>query len=173
MTDAGGRNEGRHASADAATAVALMELADLAWFQVDAERRIVAMSPLMEEVTGFRADDVLGDSCLRIHRCGDCLKGCGVFDRGVVKDIRLELYRADGSLIPVSKSGQVFRDAGGRITGAVEIVRPLDTPPAKAGEARRIEEALAHARYSRSDAAAALGMSRTTLWRKMKQYGLA
>ena len=39
-------------------------------------------------------------------------------------------------------------------------------------EARRIAAALVRARYVRADAARVLGMSRTTLWRKMKQHGL-
>ncbi|MFN8574699.1 MAG: sigma 54-interacting transcriptional regulator [Gemmatimonadaceae bacterium] len=36
----------------------------------------------------------------------------------------------------------------------------------------RIREALERAHYRRDDAAASIGMSRTTLWRKMKQYRL-
>jgi transcriptional regulator of acetoin/glycerol metabolism len=50
-------------------------------------------------------------------------------------------------------------------------------PAAPAGvepeEARRIRQALEAAHYRRDEAAQALGMSRTTLWRKMKQHGLA
>jgi len=39
-------------------------------------------------------------------------------------------------------------------------------------ERRRMVEALAQARGSRSDAARALGMARTTLVTKMKRYGI-
>ncbi|MGI6028592.1 MAG: sigma 54-interacting transcriptional regulator [Candidatus Heteroscillospira sp.] len=39
-------------------------------------------------------------------------------------------------------------------------------------EKRRILDALAKHGMSRTDAAAALGMSRTTLWRKLKKYGI-
>ncbi|MDY5649168.1 MAG: helix-turn-helix domain-containing protein [Lachnospiraceae bacterium] len=34
-----------------------------------------------------------------------------------------------------------------------------------------MEEALKHAGYNKSQAAQALGIDRTTLWRKMKKYG--
>ena len=44
--------------------------------------------------------------------------------------------------------------------------------PAGADERARIEVALREARYNRSRAARLLGMSRTTLWRKMQLYGL-
>jgi len=40
------------------------------------------------------------------------------------------------------------------------------------GERRRIEEALRQARWKKSEAAKLLGISRATLWRKMKKYGL-
>jgi transcriptional regulator with PAS, ATPase and Fis domain len=49
---------------------------------------------------------------------------------------------------------------------------PADLSPSEAAEAREILDALARTRYSRQDAAEILGISRTTLWRKMKQYRL-
>ena len=159
---------------EGATARMLIDLADVPYFEVDAERNVIAMSPGMEKLTGFKADDILGRSCLRVHRCEECLKGCGVFDNGVVKDKRLELYRADGTVVEVSKSGQVFLNDKGDITGAIEIVRPVNTADSRpeSEEARRVRQALIRAQYRRSIAARALGMSRTTLWRKMKEYGL-
>ncbi len=47
-----------------------------------------------------------------------------------------------------------------------------DLTPEEAVEVARIESALSRSRYNRSQAAEALGMSRTTLWRKMKVYRL-
>jgi transcriptional regulator of acetoin/glycerol metabolism len=39
-------------------------------------------------------------------------------------------------------------------------------------EGERIRAALEAHQWRRAEAAAALGMSRTTLWRKMREYGL-
>ena len=47
-----------------------------------------------------------------------------------------------------------------------------DLPPEGAAEAAQIESALLQARYNRTAAAELLGMSRTTLWRKMREYRL-
>ncbi len=47
-----------------------------------------------------------------------------------------------------------------------------DLDPGDAAEATRIHEALVRARFNRSDAADLLGISRTTLWRKMREYHL-
>ena len=107
------------------SAAALAEIADLPYFRVDADRNVVEMSPAMERLTGFAAEDAIGRSCLNIHRCEECLGGCGVFDAHTVLNRHLELYRADGSTVSVQKSGRVLLDEQGRITGAIEVVRPL------------------------------------------------
>lgn len=157
--------------------------ADLPYFRVDAQRNVTEMSPALARLTGFDAEEIVGRSCLRVHRCTECLKGCGVFDQGVVTDKELELYRADGSTVRVRKSGRVFFDDEGTIAGAVEIVEAVDDAPegrealesrdaAEPTEATRIREALEQARYRRVEAARILGVSRTTLWRKMNEYGL-
>lgn len=163
----------------------LAQTSGLSYFRVDADRNVVEMSPAMERLTGFRARDMVGRSCLEIHRCEECLRGCGVFDNHRVVEKKLELYRADGSIVRVSKSGRLFFDDEGEVIGALEIVRPLDgrssertivgsapQASADASEADRIRAALEAARYRRTQAARALGMSRTTLWRKMNEYGI-
>ncbi len=104
----------------------LAELADLAYFQVDAERNVVAMSPALERLTGFKAEDVLGRSCLTVIRCTECLRGCGVFKHGVVRNARIKIFREDGSELDAFKSGKVLRDDAGNIVGAVEVVRPVN-----------------------------------------------
>lgn len=154
---------------------ALMRRAGLPFFRVDADRNVVEMSPALERLTGFTADDIVGRSCLRVHRCAECLAGCGVFDNGEVADKELEIYRADGSTLRVSKSGRAFFDDDGLVVGAIEVIEPLGpktSEDSEPEEARRVRVALERARYNRSAAARSLGVSRTTLWRKMKTYGL-
>jgi PAS domain S-box-containing protein len=122
----------------------LADLGDLAYFEVDADRNVVSMSPALERLTGFRADDVLGRSCLTVIRCSECLKGCGVFKHGDVRDARLKIYREDGSELDVFKSGKVYRDGDGNITGALEVVRPAEgDAPTKFGPPRELDALLA------------------------------
>ena len=111
----------------------LSDLAGLAWFEVDADRNIVAMSPALEDLTGFKSEDVLGRSCLTAIRCNECLKGCGVFRHGTVRRAQLSIYRSDGTELEVHKSGQVLKDEEGNITGAVEIVERLEPQSAPTG----------------------------------------
>ena len=56
-----------------------------------------------------------------------------------------------------------------RVAYLVEL-RPA--APAPASEKEHLRAALEEHRWRRADAARALGMSRTTLWRKMREYGL-
>ena len=104
----------------------LAHLADLAYFEVDGHRNLTRVSPALERITGFRAEDVIGQSCLTLIRCEECRRGCGVFRFGEVLDAPITLSRADGSPIQVTKSGRTFRDEAGEITGAVEVVVPVD-----------------------------------------------
>ena len=61
----------------------LAEVADLAYFQVDENRDIVSVSPALEEITGFKAEEVLGRSCLTMIRCKECLRGLKWGRRGL------------------------------------------------------------------------------------------
>lgn len=166
---------------DAETLRVVGDLAGLAWFQVDQERNVVAMSPAMEDLTGIAVEQAVGRPCIYLSRCHECLRFCGVFEQGLVRDHHLTLYGQMGEEIPVSKSGQVLLDDHGEIIGAVEFVHPLrpgngvddcNDEGALGGEADRIAQVLKDTRYNRTEAAKQLGISRTTLWRKMRQYGL-
>ena len=101
----------------------LSDVAELAAFQVDAERNLVAWSRGAERLTGYAADDVLGLPCVVALRCPECMTGCGVFEHGSVRDIPLVLRRKDGSSVSVRKSGQTLGDGQGGIGGAVEFLR--------------------------------------------------
>ena len=121
---------------DPANLEVLAEIADLAFFQVDENRDIVSVSPALEEITGFKAEEVMGRSCLTMIRCRECLRGCGVFQDKEVKDVPLTLYRADGTTVEVLKSGRAFLE-GDRVMGALETVRLVRKHGGPRGAPRR------------------------------------
>lgn len=166
-------------SPDAHSLALLGDLAGVAWFQVDAERNVVAMSKAMEELTGISRERALGRPCIYLSRCHECLRHCGVFEEGRVDAHPLTMYTGDGAELPVSKSGQVILDEDGKVVGAVEVVAHLTNGnidercvDQATRETARIAQVLQETRYNRTEAAKVLGMSRTTLWRKMREYGL-
>ncbi|MBT8335966.1 MAG: sigma 54-interacting transcriptional regulator [Gemmatimonadetes bacterium] len=82
-----------------------------------------------------------------------------------IQDLPPEIQAGATPTVP-STSSQPPAHAPGTRPG------PLDLPQDELAEAARIEGALLKARYNRTAAAELLGMSRTTLWRKMREYRL-
>lgn len=169
----------------------LADLAGVAYFQVDPEGRIVAASPALADLTGIDRDELVGSPCLTVMRCRECLEGCPVREDEELRDARVTLHRNGDGPLQVIHSGRVLRNADGEAEGCLEVLRPVngygsvrdhegpevyETPPGLSREERvelrRIRQALEKARYRRTRAAELLGISRTTLWRKMKQYRL-
>ncbi|MFM2161677.1 MAG: hypothetical protein RLZZ383_1189 [Pseudomonadota bacterium] len=97
---------------------------ELAWFWVDAERRVQVWSPGAEALLGYRAEDVVGMHCLTANRCAPCQVGCGLRERSVLNDVPLELFDPNGRAVRVRKSGRAFRGADGRFLGGLEVLRP-------------------------------------------------
>jgi PAS domain S-box-containing protein len=124
----------------------LGDLAHIGFFQVDAERNVTAVSPELTRITGFTEEEVLGKTCLSLLRCPTCLKGCGVFKHGKVQDVRLSIYRKDGSELKVERSGICLRDEHGAVTGALETVREIgrvDEEDAACGSPGAVEAMMA------------------------------
>ena len=104
----------------------IAKLAGVGWFQVNPDQILTAVSPEMERITGFSAPEVVGQPCIALIRCPECLKGCGLFRNGRVDDVTLTVFRKDGTEIDVVRSGEVTVDATGRVTGGIETVRLAD-----------------------------------------------
>ena len=78
-----------------------------AMFAVDAERRVLWWSAGAEQLLGFRADEVLGERCLRANRCVECSVGCGIAEQGRLEDVPLRLFTASGRTIRLRKTARV------------------------------------------------------------------
>lgn len=101
-------------------------------FTLDAAGRITLWNPSMERITGYRADEVLGQTCrvLNFSRClrRDCPNGmadCGIFEYGSVDAKECALRHRDGHDVPVVKSARVVRNPAGELLGVVETVTDL------------------------------------------------
>ncbi len=84
--------------------------------------------------------------------------------------IEYAFVMGDGPVVTEAELPPDLHEEGGR--SSVPLVNAPEVDPALPAEARRIATALERAGGHHARAAAALGMSRTTLWRRMKKYGL-
>ena len=114
-------------------------------FTLDAEGRVTLWNRAMEQITGYKVDEVLGQSCnvLNFNRClnRECPSGmldCGIFKYGKVDAKACMLRHKAGHDIPVVKSARVVKDKQDQVIGVVETV--TDMSALKKAE-QRMEEA--------------------------------
>ncbi|MBN2494660.1 MAG: sigma 54-interacting transcriptional regulator [Deltaproteobacteria bacterium] len=93
-----------------------------ALFAVDREQTIVFWNRRAEELTGYRAAEVMGQHCLKGIRCVDCLYTCAL-QGGEGGPRRVELRRKDGRSLSVLKRAYVLTGEAGEPIGGVEWLR--------------------------------------------------
>jgi PAS domain S-box-containing protein len=102
---------------------------DAAIFVVDENRDVVLWNTKAEQLLGFSSEEVLGEYCLKAHRCHACMIGCGLEQHKTLNQIPLLLHRSDGGLVKVRKSGRAFFDEEGNFQGGIEILIPDQESP--------------------------------------------
>jgi PAS domain S-box-containing protein len=96
---------------------------------VDTQGTIVAINRGFEEITGYRAEDILGRPCA-VLSCSSCERArapqschfCVMFQKGALRKQRCALTRKDGGVRHVVKNASVLKDHNGTVTGAVETL---------------------------------------------------
>jgi PAS domain S-box-containing protein len=141
-------------------------------YLVDEARNIILWSRGAEALLGFGAHEVLGQACLKSERRDDCLRTTPATDARTVSDEPLTLYHKDGSAIAVRKTARALFDPDGHFRGSIEVVVGDNIQLPGSGEASRMTRALAEHGGHIGRAAASLGMSRPTFWRKRKKHGI-
>ncbi len=99
---------------------------------VNPEGRIVSVNRAFEVITGYKRDEILGQSCAVLN-CSACEitrneKGChwcAMFRKGRLKKQNCMLRRKDGSTVHVVKNASVLKDSHGQVTGAVETLTDI------------------------------------------------
>ncbi|MFZ1983613.1 MAG: sigma 54-interacting transcriptional regulator, partial [Desulfatitalea sp.] len=99
---------------------------------VDPKGRIVAVNPAAEQLTGFKAAELVGQLC-RVLDCTGCkiigkgagAKWCGLFAAGGIKTKRCTIINKDNRAVTIIKSAAVLRDENGRLIGAVETLKDM------------------------------------------------
>ncbi|MHC1579455.1 MAG: PAS domain-containing protein [Candidatus Alkanophagales archaeon] len=128
---------------------ALYDLCDLpvAVFTVDADARITSWNDVATLITGFKAEDVVGDPCIFLKICPECKRACEL-RRSTLEPAgsagteyrEVRFVAKDGSERWALKSLRLLRGEGGNVLGAVECI--IDITPLK----RREEELYRHVR---------------------------
>jgi len=101
---------------------------------ISKEGRILAANRSFEEMTGYTAQEITGQSC-RLLRCDACEKAikddgrgwCTLFDqpRADIRKCRCEIVKKDGTAMLALKNASVLYDEDGTILGAVETLTDI------------------------------------------------
>jgi len=98
-------------------------------FTVDAEWRITRFNPAAEKITGFRAEEAVGQHCWNIFRTDVCESDC-VLREAMVRGGKLPrrevtILNRRNRQLPIEASAAVWTDEEGRFAGGVETFRDL------------------------------------------------
>ncbi|MEE4113306.1 MAG: sigma 54-interacting transcriptional regulator, partial [Desulfobacteraceae bacterium] len=101
-------------------------------FTMDARGRISSWNPSMERISGYTAEEALGQTCglLQCSRCfgRECpadINNCKIIEHGVSEAKECRLRHKAGHDVEVIKNANVVRDEHNAIIGIVETVTDL------------------------------------------------
>ncbi len=94
---------------------------------VDPEGVILSVNNAFEQLTGYKQDELVGQSC-EVLKCNTCFgtrarggeRHCELFKNGVVRHSECVLERKDGTSVHVLKNAAILKDKDGEVVGAVE-----------------------------------------------------
>ncbi len=101
-------------------------------FTLDKNGRITSWNRSMEKISGYSADEAVGDTCGLIE-CSRCfgkscpsdINECGVLRHGASESKECHIRHKSGQLVPVIKNARLVTDEDGTVLGIVETITDL------------------------------------------------
>jgi PAS domain S-box-containing protein len=103
----------------------VVETMDEALFLVDRHQRVVYFNRRAQEITGYSAEQVIGQHCVAAFGCPQCRENCGLFERERLSDVEVTITRSDGRAITALKNAVLLRDHQGDVVGGLETFRDI------------------------------------------------
>jgi PAS domain S-box-containing protein len=99
---------------------------------VDPGGVIVAVNQALTDLTGFAADELIGQSCATLN-CATCRAArdregrhwCSLFEQGRMNRQRCAVLRRDGRYVQVLKNASVLKNEDGEVIGGVETLTDI------------------------------------------------
>jgi PAS domain S-box-containing protein len=98
-------------------------------FVTDLQGKILQTNDAVSDLLGFREDEVVEQSVSRFITTGEAREFVAalreIVEHGVTRNVRLNPRSASGEVIPTMLNASALRDADGRVTGAIGILRDM------------------------------------------------
>ncbi len=99
---------------------------------VNNQGAIVSVNQALEEITGFRYEEMLGQAC-DLLQCNTCTRAlnradgywCDLFRLGEMNSCKCTIRHKDGRPVHVIKSGALLHDNAGQVIGAVGTITDI------------------------------------------------
>ena len=99
---------------------------------VDSRGTILNVNPAAEKLTGYRAEELVGQNC-RILNCTGCKiigrgagkEWCGLFSSNQVRAKRCTITDKSGRALYIMKNASVLKDDNGDVVGAIETLTDI------------------------------------------------
>ena len=91
-------------------------------FTVDQEQKITSWNKMVEKLTGYTRDEMIGQDC-RTFALKPCTEMCGLYESSIIKPIysrECTIRTKDGRVLTVSKNVDMLRDLNGNVIGGIE-----------------------------------------------------
>jgi two-component system response regulator HydG len=116
---------------------------------VGTDGTIVFVNKSFAEITGYKAEEIIGKPCTALH-CDICeiaLDGkgdgwCVLFRTGRLDLRRSSIRRRDGKFIPILKNASLLYDMQGKVIGAVETMTDISEVVSKEAQIEQWRKAL-------------------------------
>ncbi len=98
-------------------------------FTIDMDKKITFFNRAAEEITGFPAEEAIGQYCHDIFRTDCCSASCTLDmvaeNKKNILNRPIKIIARDGTPVMVGVSAAILRDKSGKITGGVETFRDM------------------------------------------------
>jgi PAS domain S-box-containing protein len=109
----------------------LLDVIDQCIFTIDKHGVVTFFNRAAEELTGYRAGEIIGKNCASIFRTelctGDCPLKRTIESGQRVVDRRVRIRAKDGRSIPVSVTTAMLCTGEGEVIGGVEVIKDLSS----------------------------------------------
>jgi PAS domain S-box-containing protein len=157
---------------------------------IGGNKRVEFINHAAERLLGYTREEAIGQPCDRVVQCAACHQDCLLERRRPINDFNTVLTNRAGQRISIQTNTLLFLDPRGKLGGGVEIIRERRESsgpngrdrlfsdlvrkdrPLEVMERRLLDELMEEVHWNCKEAARRLGISRTTLWRRLKEHDL-